>query len=371
MYNISIGQNNFFQNHASIMSSQNYVIKFDKIFNKEKHNIQILLWTEFFGKMGWKNNVRNELKKCNCSCIVTGDKKQIKSADVVVFHLLDLWFFKTLPRYREEHQLWVIFVVEPPPHIFSLGLVVPNMSFNWTMSYRQDSDIVVPYGDSIELTESLQSNFTSNTPIFEKKTKLIASVIGNCYDDARRYKEIKELQKSVSIDQYGKCGYLSCPYNDTCAQILSQYKFKIAFENSHCRDYVSEKFWSSLNTNLIPVVAWRRNQVIRAPPYSYINVYDFKTMKEAAEYLIKVSKNKTLYYSYFKWKGKFRINYSGLWSYFCSLCEKVKSPKGFQSKVVKNVWNWVQDDTCSMWSVSIQYGMRTCKTRLVLSDRLV
>ncbi|XP_071126370.1 alpha-(1,3)-fucosyltransferase C-like [Mytilus edulis] len=352
MYNISLGQSNFFQNHASIISSQNYVIKFDKIFNKEKQNIKVLLWTEFFGKMGWVNKIRNELKKCNCSCIVTGDKKQIEFADVVVFHLLDLWFFKTFPRYREEHQLWVIFIVEPPPHIFSLGLVVPNMSFNWTMSYRQDSDIVVAYGDSIELTGNLQSNFKSNTPIFEKKTKLIASVIGNCYDDARRYKKIKELQKIVSIDQYGECGYLSCPRNDTCAQILSQYKFKIAFENSHCRDYVSEKFWSSLNTNLIPVVAWRQNQVIRAPPNSYINVYDFKTTKEAGEYLIKVSKNKTLYYSYFKWKGKFKINHHGLWSYFYSLCEKVKSSKGFQSKVVKNVWNWVQDDTCSMWSIS-------------------
>jgi len=36
--------------------------------------------------------------------------------------------------------------------------------------------------------------------------------------------------------------------------IFSQYKFYLAFENSLCTDYITEKFYQTLNRDIIPVV---------------------------------------------------------------------------------------------------------------------
>lgn len=48
------------------------------------------------------------------------------------------------------------------------------------------------------------------------------------------------------MDIYGSCGPLKCSRLNTkkCFQLLNQdYKFYLAFENSNCRDYITEKFY--------------------------------------------------------------------------------------------------------------------------------
>ena len=67
----------------------------------------------------------------------------------------------------------------------------------------------------------------------------------------------------MSVDIYGKCG-MECPSrleNGTvvsdyyCKEyIFTKYKFYLAFENSLCTDYITEKFFLALNKNIIPVV---------------------------------------------------------------------------------------------------------------------
>jgi len=45
-----------------------------------------------------------------------------------------------------------------------------------------------------------------------------------------------------------RCGNISCPRssNQQCCDILGKdYKFYLAFENSNCLDYISEKFWDN------------------------------------------------------------------------------------------------------------------------------
>ena len=73
-------------------------------------------------------------------------------------------------------------------------------------------------------------------------------------------KYIKELQKYIKIDVFGKCG-TKCPErfeNKTegaCKEILAKdYKFYFSFENSLCTDYITEKFHDTLMLNIIPVV---------------------------------------------------------------------------------------------------------------------
>ena len=54
---------------------------------------------------------------------------------------------------------------------------------------------------------------------------------------------VVSLQKHLQVDVYGKCGPLSC---DDCHLMLHRhYKFYLAFENSLCKDYVTEKLFKT------------------------------------------------------------------------------------------------------------------------------
>lgn len=344
------------------------ILKYDKVFNKSRTGLKILIWTEFFGRMQWFDHIQQHIKNCNCSCDVTTDKSQIKSADVVVFHFLDLYLWTSLPNYRAEHQIWVLYIIEAPPHIHWVGINVPKLTFNWTMSYRRDSDIIAPYGDFIKMTKSEKEIKRNSTiSIFDTKTKMVASVIGNCVDDARRYYHVRELNKYVKIDQYGDCGNLHCPRSGECNKMMKSYKFKIAFENSNCRHYVSEKFWEAIRADSIPIVNWKPNQVIPAPPNSYINVHDFKNMKELGDYLIKIGQDKALYDSYFEWRYNYKLNdLADSFASFRSLCDRLANPTSYQSQVIVDPWKWIEDDTCERWSIRNVIGRRWDRLKHVM-----
>ena len=55
----------------------------------------------------------------------------------------------------------------------------------------------------------------------------------------------RELAKYIGVDIYGSCGTKRCPRNsDQCFDMLNKdYKFYLAFENSNCKDYITEKFY--------------------------------------------------------------------------------------------------------------------------------
>jgi hypothetical protein len=59
---------------------------------------------------------------------------------------------------------------------------------------------------------------------------------------------INELQKHIQIDVYGNCGTLRCDKSqgNACFRKLKKdYFFYFAFENSNCRDYVTEKLFTN------------------------------------------------------------------------------------------------------------------------------
>lgn len=85
----------------------------------------------------------------------------------------------------------------------------------------------------------LNQNYAQN------KTKLVAMFVSNCNTDNERLLYAKELNNYISVDIYGKCGKdIDEIGSDSYVQMLDQdYKFYLAFENSNCVDYVTEKFF--------------------------------------------------------------------------------------------------------------------------------
>ena len=68
----------------------------------------------------------------------------------------------------------------------------------------------------------------------------------NCNDRNGRWQYAHELQKYIPVDIYGACGTKTCPRStaNKCFDMLhTDYKFYLAFENSNCKDYITEKFF--------------------------------------------------------------------------------------------------------------------------------
>ncbi|OTF80387.1 hypothetical protein BLA29_013929, partial [Euroglyphus maynei] len=90
----------------------------------------------------------------------------------------------------------------------------------------------------------------------------------------------------------------------------NDYKFYLAFENSNCRDYITEKFYlnglgeNHRDFNIIPIVMGAHPMDYRrqSPPNSFIHVDNFQSPLQLAKYLHYLDKNDDEYNKYFDWK---------------------------------------------------------------------
>ena len=163
--------------------------------------------------------------------------------------------------------------------------------------------------------ESIKSPRSLLRPTFahlENRTKLLAWFCSNCQTDGKREHYFKELAKYIDIDIYGKCGNKEClPRNSNrCNHILNEYKFYLAAENSLCADYITEKFYRTLEMGLVPVVYGGADYAHFAPPHSYIHVANFPSPKDLADYLLLLDRNPGLYMEYFNWKENYEVKIS-------------------------------------------------------------
>lgn len=77
---------------------------------------------------------------------------------------------------------------------------------------------------------------------------------------------MQALGKHIEVDKFGRCNGREPPCTRQGPQCLldfvKDYKFYLAFENSRCEWYMTEKFFLSLASGMVPVV-------YGAPPVHY------------------------------------------------------------------------------------------------------
>lgn len=84
---------------------------------------------------------------------------------------------------------------------------------------------------------------------------------------------------------------------------MAKYPFYLAFENSECVDYVTEKLWDGLIAGSIPVYLGAPNIDDFLPdPSAVINARDFSNAKELAAYLKMVIEHPELYEKHQSWR---------------------------------------------------------------------
>ena len=187
-----------------------------------------------------------------------------------------------------------------------------KLAFNWTSTYRTDSDVPSLYGEAVKYANKTLEEETELKKFIGERPKLIASVISNCRLIRNgRLTYIKELANHTQVDQYGDCGKLKWEghnhgqgLGEYCSK-LDEYNFFLAFENSNCKDYITEKFWlQGLIAGPVPVVmgAPKEDYLRVAPPNSFVHVDDFESPEHLARYLVEVARNETAYMGYHKWR---------------------------------------------------------------------
>ena len=90
--------------------------------------------------------------------------------------------------------------------------------------------------------------------------------------------------------------------------VESTYKFYLSFENSVCLDYVTEKVFRWSDYDVVPVVYGFGHENLGIPPDAYINLLNFESLKDLADYLMYLDSNDTAYNEYFRWVYMIYVN---------------------------------------------------------------
>ena len=199
----------------------------------------ILMATEFYGEEFSETSLGQLPEDCPYQCQVypfskLSDRTILEQADAVVFHqhtsdlvpglrqvmkyrkFRNSWLVPQWNRYIQsmaKHQRWVLFVLETYETERKMASTHPpvdpkrlNGLFNWTMSYRQDSDVYIPYErfDGFE-PGKFQWPLGEGVDIGHKKKHILA-IISNCHDSYGRLEFLNQLRNhGITVDVYGRC----------------------------------------------------------------------------------------------------------------------------------------------------------------------
>jgi hypothetical protein len=225
------------------------------------------------------------------------------------------------PDRRNPNQTWIFYSMEAAASIRMRPVANPSWKnvFNWSWTYQTDSDIFNPYGIIVPRSFVPKRNYSD---IFRKKRKFAAWVVSNCKTQSRREDYVKILQQYVDVDIFGRCGQNIPP--DLKNYLNTNYKFYLGFENSLCKDYVTEKFLEMYMLDVIVVVRGTNNYTSYVPKSSFIDTADFTSITALAKYMKYLADNEDEYVKYLKIKDQYSHTYiSG--NVLCTVCEKLNN----------------------------------------------
>ncbi|XP_072938427.1 alpha-(1,3)-fucosyltransferase C-like [Epargyreus clarus] len=309
----------------------------------------ILQWTRRFSApfdfMGSGNSAFVKQKCKYTNCFVTDDANYFLDQtefDAIAFNgrdVIHLWPFQ-MPAHRSPKQKYIFGAMESADNFPACDESLDNF-FNWTWTYRLDSDFRWGYitiydiegnvvGPAVDMKWPEEMKPVTNylKKKLSRKSKAAAWFVSHCKTKRQREDFVDEVSKELEqyghkIDIYGSCGEFSCPRSnsDYCfKKVESDYYFYFSLENSFSEDYVTEKLLTALNNYAVPVVFGFANYSRFLPPGSYLDARELGA-KNLARVMSDVIANKTRYYDFFRWRNHFSYNETSDNADVCKLCE--------------------------------------------------
>lgn len=348
---VTVFRNNCRQSHENPYSLGNGPIRTKTLASKDDgylihtghdHHVQIL----FYNMPSWMSISPLTMNSSSCSlplkspCIIKTGKRNFEEFRGVIFYGDDLP--NTIPL-KQTNQSWIFFSIESP----YLYQIQSNWKakFDATMTFRKDSSFPVVYGT---IARKISPRTRDYIKIFRMKTKMVAWAVSNCHTPSKREHYVTNLQKYVAVDVFGKCGHLSCGVRsagvtDCHFKFAKDYKFYLAFENSICKDYTTEKLFNFFfhDLTMIPVINGPPNAHEYIPRGTYINALDFSSPAELARELYRIGSNETLYVQYLKEKDKYGGTHFSWKDALCPLCQTLQTNVPLDS-TIPDIDKWLK-----------------------------
>lgn len=257
-----------------------YIVYVNSYYEKKPGIIYILTWTDWNKEpfRFWSSKSKS-LKLLNCefqNCYIVKHKDyfaDVTDYDVLLFNVMGI--SNDLPLVRSTNQLYVFVALEPAAHN-PLGEEW-NSFFNYTFTYKLDSDIVYLYftvrnrrGEIVapkidthwKDINKMRPTGKSVIKKLKNKTTAAAWFVTNCYNMNKRLGYVHRMNNVLneynqSLDIYGRCGNKVCykdRFEDCLDMVDKEFYFYLAFENSDSEDYVTEKLMTALDHYAVPVV---------------------------------------------------------------------------------------------------------------------
>ena len=301
---------------------------------------KILWWNKpsWMKASEWNNHCNISL--CEYSnCKLTTDKRDANISSAIIISIVDGGFPKKVSWLQKYHDQGLVFFSLETSLYWIHAFKEPEWHnvFNWSMTYRRDADIFIPYGWLGQRESQSDKNYSE---IFRRKTKQVAWIVSHCSTDGKREEYIKQLQKYIKVDQYGGCSKNRLT-NNARNELLPQYKFYLGFENAFCKDYITEKFFYYLKYDLVVVVRGLTDYNNLLPNNSFINTANFPSIESLGQYLVKLSNDETEYIRYLKEINRYKV--LGVVDTYCDaicdLCEKVNNIDD-NRRTYGNIFDW-------------------------------
>ncbi|KAG7265538.1 hypothetical protein CRUP_023669 [Coryphaenoides rupestris] len=214
--------------------------------------------------------------------------------------------------------------------------------FNLTLNYRRDADISVRYND-LAIQTTHDRDF-----VVPKKDKLLCWIVSNTGSKGApdRIKYYNQLKKYIHVHLFGKISGATPLPLDEYFSVLGTCKFYLAFENSHHKDYFTEKVSAPFVSGTVPVVRGTRRENYEefVPSDSFIHVDGFPDPKSLAEYIVELDQGDERYMRYFLWRHHYKAArhllsvHNAFTKPMCYACDYVSKHKGY--RVVHDLYHW-------------------------------
>ena len=172
------------------------------------------------------------------------------------------------------------------------------------------------------------------------RRRLLAWMVSHCKTFSQREQYVSQLGQHIPVDVFGSCGERRCagPRPDCYRQMAQTHLFYLAFENSLCDDYITEKFWLALKVGMVPVVRGPPSAHYQrvAPPHSFIHVEEFSGPGALAGRLLSLAENRTEYLRYHAWRRSHTVQFP---SPLCELCRRLGQSVQDQTVPLSEVWD--------------------------------
>ena len=353
------GQTLFQQSSNTVVSSTgNQYLTFPKAkkvdikYSIDKTTLRILFWTRWLFKRWWYLPPTSLVNCGDVKCQYTHEKSMYNVSHALLFFFHPVVYRNMsnesfFPSHRNAKQYWIAQFHGPPTYISFDSEMMTSMNnvFNLSSTYYHKADVRTVHGECNKAidSETIQSNYATG------KKGLVSWFVSHCVTPNRRESYVKELTRYIPVNVYGGCTQLgsqgtlcknSRENNQNCddaRDTMNSYKFYLAFENSNCMDYITEKVYKVLEPHMttVPIImSGECNLEQLLPPKSYINVNSFSSVKELASYLLELDKNDKLYNEYFAWRSSYTcvLNW---WP--CSFCRAFHENYGRENTLLTDV----------------------------------